>query len=310
MRIFITGGSGCVGHYLAEELIENSDHELFFLVRNVAKVQFNPKARSGINLLEGNLENINEFQDLLKTIDIAILAATIWGGKEETFRINVEKNLELLDLLDSNTCQQIIYFSTASILDYYHQPLPQAGELGTEYIRSKYECYFRIKEHPLASKLTIVFPTLVLGGDDNKPHSHISSGLPEVGKWVNLARWLKADGSFHFIHGKDIATTVHYLIQNPSTQTRELVLGSPRISANQLIETLCQYFGKRIYFRIPLSLTLANILIVIFRIEMAKWDKFCLQYRHFSHQTPINPQTFGLKASCPTLIDVFQQHNM
>ena len=310
MRIFITGGSGCVGHYLAEELIENSDHELFFLVRNVAKVQFNTKARSGIHLLEGNLENIHEFQDLLKTIDIVILAATIWGGKEETFRINVEKNLELLDLLDRNTCQQIIYFSTASILDYYHQPLPQAGELGTEYIRSKYECYFRIKEHPLASKLTIVFPTLVLGGDDNKPHSHISSGLPEVGKWVNLARWLKADGSFHFIHGKDIGTTVHYLIQNPSNQTRELVLGSPRISANQLIETLCQYFGKRIYFRIPLSLTLANILIVIFRIEMAKWDKFCLQYRHFSHQTPINPQTFGLKAYCPTLMDVFQQHKM
>lgn len=310
MRIFITGGSGCIGHYIAEELIENSDHELFFLVRNPEKVQFNDKARLGVHILQGDLENIHEFQHLLKSIDIAILVATIWGGKEETFRINVEKNLELLDLLDSNTCQQIIYFSTASILDYYHQPLPQAGELGTEYIRSKYECYFRIKEHSLASKLSIVFPTLVLGGDDDKPYSHISAGLPEVAKWVNIARWFKADGSFHFIHGKDIATTLHYLIQNPSTDTRELVLGSARITANDLIETLCQYFGKRIYFRIPLSLTLANILIVIFRIEMAKWDKFCLQYRHFSHQTPVNPKTFGLETHCPTLVDVFKQYNL
>lgn len=310
MRIFITGGSGCVGHYIAEELIENSDHELFFLVRNPTKVQFNPKARSGVHILQGDLENIHEFQNLLKSIDIVILVATIWGGKEETFRINVEKNLELLDLLDRHTCQQVIYFSTASILDYYHQPLPQAGELGTEYIRSKYECYFRIKEHPLASKLSIVFPTLVLGGDDDKPYSHISSGLPEVAKWINLARWLKADGSFHFIHGEDIATTLHYLIQNPSTETRELVLGSGRMTANDLLETLCQYFRKRIYFRIPLSLTLANILIVIFRIEMAKWDKFCLQYRHFSHQTPVNPKTFGLETYCPTLVDVFKQHNL
>ncbi|MFP4692277.1 MAG: NAD-dependent epimerase/dehydratase family protein [Halothece sp.] len=310
MRIFITGGSGCVGHYLAEELIENSDHELFFLVRNPAKVQFNAKARLGIKIIKGDLENIHEFQDLLKTIDIAILAATIWGGKDATFRINVEKNLELLDLLDSNTCQQIIYFSTASILDYYHQPLPQAGELGTEYVRSKYECYFRIKQHPLASKLSIVFPTLVLGGDDNKPYSHISSGLPEVAKWVNIARWFKADGSFHFIHAKDIAITIHYLIQNPSTETREFVLGSPRITANDLIETLCKYFGKRTYFRIPLSLTLANILIVIFRIEMAQWDKFCLQYRHFSHKLPVNPKTFGLETHCPTLVDVFQQHKL
>mgnify|MGYP000249800272 FL=1 len=312
MRIFITGGSGCIGHYIAEELINNTDHELFFFVRNLAKIQFNPEARSGINIITGDLDNINQFQDLLQTIDVAILAATIWGGTEETFRINVDKTLELLDLLDSQICQQIIYFSTASILNYHHQLLPQAGDIGTDYIRSKYQCYSQIKAHPLASKLTIVFPTLVLGGEENKPYSHISAGLPEVAKWVNLARWLKADGSFHFIHGKDIATTIHYLIHHPAQEetTREFVLGSAKITANQLIETLCEYFKKPIYFRIPLSLTLANFLIVMFRIQMAEWDRFCLQYRHFSHETPVNPQTFGLETYCPTLTDIFKQHNL
>jgi len=312
MRIFITGGSGCIGHYIAEELITQTDHELFFLVRNPAKIQFNPKARSGIKIITGDLDQINQFQDLLKTINVAIFAATIWGGREETFRINVDKTLELLDLLDRETCQQIIYFSTASILNYHHQPLPQAGEVGTDYIRSKYQCYFQIKAHPLASKLTIVFPTLVLGGDQNKPYSHISAGLPEVTKWVNLARWLKADGSFHFIHGKDIATTVNYLIHHPAQEetTRELVLGSAKITANQLIETLCEYFKKPIYFRIPLSLTLANFLIVMFRIQMAEWDRFCLQYRHFSHETPVNPQTFGLETYCPTLTDIFRENQL
>ncbi len=310
MRIFITGGSGCIGHYIAEKLINNTEHELFFLVRNPAKVQFNLEARSRVHLLTGNLNQISDFSDLLQTIEVAILAATIWGGTEETFRINVDKTLELLDLLDSQTCQQIIYFSTASILNYHHQLLPEAGEIGTDYIRSKYQCYSQIKAHPLASKLTIVFPTLVLGGDENKPDSHISAGLPEVTKWINLARWLKADGSFHFIHAKDIATTINYLIHNPSQNetTRELVLGSPKITANQLIETLCQYFKKPIYFRIPLSLTLANFLIIIFRIQMADWDRFCLQYRHFSHENPVNPKTFGLETYCPTLTDIFREH--
>jgi len=152
----------------------------------------------------------------------------------------------------------------------------------------------------------------VLGGDQNKPSSHISAGLPEVAKWVNLARWLKADGSFHFIHARDIATTVDYLIHHPSPDPtpQELVLGSPKITANQLIENLCKYFQKRIYFRIPLSITLANFLIILFRIEMAQWDRFCLQYRHFSHEKPVNPATFSLTPYCPTLTDVFRLHGL
>lgn len=310
MRVFITGGSGCIGHYLAEELIDHTNHELFFLVRNPAKIQFNAKARQGIHILQGDLEKIEQFQNILETVDIAILAATIWGGTEETFRINVDKTLEILDLLNPKICQQIIYFSTASILDYHHQPLPQAGAVGTDYIRSKYQCYFQLKQHSLASKLTMVFPTLVLGGDTNKPFSHISAGLPEVKRWVNFARWIKADGSFHFIHAQDIATTIRYLVDHPSqeNQTKELVLGSAKVTANQLIETLCHYFDKPIYFRIPLSLTLANFLIFLFPIEMAEWDRFCLSYRHFSHQKPVNPETFGLTPYCSTLTDVFKLH--
>ncbi|PSO46952.1 MAG: epimerase [Cyanobacteria bacterium SW_9_44_58] len=312
MRLFITGGTGCIGHYLAEDLIQNTDHELFFLVRNPEKIQFDPKARSGIHILTGDLDNIHGFQDLIKTIDVAILAATIWGGTEQTFRINVDRTLQLLDLLDPETCQQIIYFSTASILDYHHRLLPQAGKFGTDYIRSKYECYCKIKQHPLASKLTIVFPTLVLGGDNNKPYSHISAGLADVVKWVNLARWLKADGSFHFIHAQDIATIINYLIHHfsPDNTTREFVLGSSKITANQLIETLCNYLNKPIYFRIPLSLTLAKFLIAILPIQMAEWDRFCLEYRHFSHNKPVNPKSFHLETYCPTLREVFKQHDI
>ena len=312
MRIFITGGSGCIGHYIAENLIHNTNHELFFLVRNPAKIKFDHQARSGITLIKGDLENIDQFSELLKTVNVAILAATIWGGREETLRINVDKTLQILDLLNVETCQKIIYFSTASILDYHHQPLPQAGTIGTDYIRSKYQCYFQLKQHSLASQITIVFPTLVLGGDENKPYSHISAGLPEVRKWVNIARWIKADGSFHFIHAKDIATMINYLIHQPSTnkETQELILGSAVVTANQLIESVCEYLKKPIYFRIRLSLTLANFLIVIFRIQMAQWDRFCLQYRHFSHQNTITPQTFGLETYCPRLYDVFKQHGL
>ncbi|UKO99057.1 NAD-dependent epimerase/dehydratase family protein [Nostoc sp. UHCC 0870] len=306
-RILVTGASGCIGHYISEALIQETDDELYLLVRNPHKLQVDTTVRPGIHVLQGDMQNISALADLLPTIDVAVLTATAWGG-EQTFDINVSKTLELLSLLNPDRCQQVIYFSTASVLDSHNQPLKEAGEIGTDYIRSKYECLQKISQLAIASKITTVFPTLVLGGDAKKPYSHLTSGIPEVTKYINLIRFLKADGSFHFIHGQDIASVVKYLIFNPpqSDAPRRLVLGQARLTADQAIEELCTYFGKKIYFRIPLSLSLANLIIVVFRIQMAAWDRFCMNYRHFTYDTVINPGSFDLPNYCATMSDVLK----
>ncbi|MEH2279051.1 MAG: NAD(P)-dependent oxidoreductase [Nostoc sp.] len=306
-RILVTGASGCIGHYLTEALIKETDHELYLLVRNPSKLQVDTKARSGINVLQGDMQNIRQFADLLSTIDTAVLTATAWGG-DQTFDINVVKTIELLELLDPERCQQVIYFSTASVLDRYNQPLKEAGEIGTDYIRSKYDCLHKISKLAIAPKITTVFPTLVLGGDANKPYSHLTSGIPEVTKYINLIRFLEADGSFHFIHGRDIATVVRYLIDHPgeNDQPRRLVLGQTQLTATQAVEEVCAYLGKKIYFRIPVSLALANLIIVLFRIQMAAWDRFCMNYRHFTYEKTINPYSFDLPNYCASMSDVLK----
>jgi nucleoside-diphosphate-sugar epimerase len=306
-RILVTGASGCIGHYISEALIQETNHELYLLVRNPQKLQVDTQARSGITVLQGDMQEIGQLADLLKTIDIAVLTATAWGGAA-TFDINVTKTLELLSYLDPDRCEQVIYFSTASVLDYNSQPLKEAGEIGTDYISSKYECLMRLSKLAIAPKVTEVFPTLVLGGDNNKPYSHSTSGIPEIAKYINIIRFLQADGSFHFIHGKDIATVVQYLIENPSKENepRKLVLGQAQLTVNQAVEEVCAYLGKRIYFRIPLSLSLANLIIAVFNIRMAAWDRFCMNYRHFTYQSVINPASFGLPNYCATISDVLK----
>ncbi|BAY62577.1 NAD-dependent epimerase/dehydratase [Calothrix brevissima NIES-22] len=306
-RILVTGASGCIGHYIAEALIQETDYELYLLVRNPNKLTVNTEARSGITVLQGDMLQINQFADLLSTIDTAVLTATAWGG-EETFNINVNKTLELLKLLDPEKCEQVIYFSTASVLDRHNQPLKEAGEIGTDYVSSKYQCLQQLPKLAIAPKITTVFPTVVLGGDANKPYSAVTSGIPEVTKYVNLIKFLQADGSFHFIHGKDIATTIRYLIDNPPTERepRRFVLGQEQLTVNQAIEQVCTYLGKKIYFRIPLSLSLANVMIAVFRIQMAAWDRFCMNYRHFTYDKVINPASFGLPNYCVTMSDVLK----
>jgi nucleoside-diphosphate-sugar epimerase len=315
-RIFLTGASGCIGHYIAEALIQETNHELYLLVRNPDKLGFDYNARPGITILQADLRQIERFADLLQTMDAAILAATAWGGPQESFDINVVKTIRLMELLNPEVCQQVIYFSTASVLDQNHRLLKEAGQLGTDYIRSKYDCLKRLSKLAIAPKITALFPTLVLGGDANKPYSHVSSGIKDVVKWVDLMRWFKADASFHFIHARDIAQVVRHLIDHPldgnltedpdTMPTKRLVLGNPRMSVDRAVEEVCAYLGKRIVFRIPLSPWLANILIVLFRIQMSAWDRFCLDYRHFTYQNPVNPGTFGLPMYCPTLTDVLK----
>lgn len=307
-RILLTGGSGCIGHYIAEALIQHTSHEVFLLVRNPAKLQIDLTARPGITLLQGDLRHIEQFSRLLKTMDSAILAATAWGGAQEVYDINVLKTIRLMNLLDPDLCQQVIYFSTASILDRHNQPLRQAAELGTDYIRSKYQCHQQLHKLAIAPRITTVFPTLVFGGDASKPYSHLSAGLPNLPRWLSLARFFRVDGSFHFIHGEDIARVVLHLLDHPPKlhECRELVLGNSRLTADEAIEQLCDYFHKPISIRIPLSIQLTNLLIVLFRIQMAAWDRFCLSYRHFTHSNPVSPATYNLPAYCPTLADLMQ----
>ena len=314
-RIFITGASGCIGHYIVENLINQTDHELYLFVRNPDKLQFDWQNCSRIKLLTGDLRDIEEYSDLLlKEINIAILAATSWGGAIEAYDVNVVKTLALLKMLNPSICEQVLYFSTASVLDRNNQLLPEAKELGTDYIRTKYQCLSQLSKLEISDRITALFPTLVFGGDKNKPYSHLTSGLPDVIKWLDLIRCFKVDGSFHFVHGQDIAQIVTYLIQNPQTlvpeendqTTKYLVLGNPAVTVNDAIAKICQYFNKKIYFRIPLYIWLVNIFVKLFRIQMDSWSYFSLNYRHFTHKKTITPASFGLTNYCSTIADVMK----
>jgi hypothetical protein len=73
------------------------------------------------------------------------------------------------------------------------------------------------------------------------------------------------------------------------------------------VEEICAFLNKRIYFRMPLSIQLANLLIKLFRIQMAEWDRFCLGYRHFTHKNPVSPATYGLTTEYATVRDLLKE---
>lgn len=303
-RILLTGASGCIGHYLSEALIQQTDDELFLIVRNPEKFKVPVDSRANVHIVQADLRDVDGLRSLLATIHCAVLVATGWGDVE----LDVVKTLELLQALDPQVCRQVIYFSTASLLGRDSNVLPEAISLGTNYIRAKAQCYEKLTAMDFGFPVLTVFPTLVVGGDLHKPYSHLSLGLPDVLKWAGLLRFFKLEGSCHFIHAQDIATVVLQLIQHPeSAPSRKLVLGNAVITANEAITALCKAANQRIYFQLNLTPRLANWIIRLFNIQMGDWDYFCLNYRHFQYANPISPSTFGLTSAYPALSDILSR---
>jgi nucleoside-diphosphate-sugar epimerase len=310
-KVFITGASGCVGHYLVESLLHQTDYELYLLVRSRAKLKIDLSARPDVTVIEDNMSNIGAYKSLLATMNYVVSTAACWGGTEEVFQTNVHKTHELFDALDPEVCDRAIYFSTASILDSHNQLLKEAGAIGTDYIRSKYDCLEYLENSAIAKRLITVFPTLVFGGAADKPYSHISAGLKDIVKYVKFIRFVKGEGSFHFIHASDIAQIITYLLtaDRPlrcESLPNRLVMGMPKLTVDGAISEVCGFYNKRIGWQLDLSPGLINLIIKLFKIEVAEWDLFNVKLRHLIYDV-VTPETFGLTSKYPRITNLFAE---
>ena len=320
--ILITGASGCVGQYISYWLLRNSKSKLILFLRDPKKLTSIDKNDPRVTLLIGDLREINHFKNELSSVNRVIHTATAWGDPERAYAVNVVAVKQLLENLNPDILEQIIYFSTASILDRDLKPLEEAFIYGTEYIQTKAKCLKELEKHPLAEKIIAVFPTLVFGGKIDGtsifPTSYLTEGLKEAMKWIWLARWIKAFSKFHFIHAADIAFICGYLATSPHNSLkstgknpiRKIVLGQAHISIDHAIKTLREWKGLRATPSIPLWDWLVKILVKILPIEINNWDKFSIRQRHFIHEPITNPESFGGTSHAKNLYDVLNDSGL
>lgn len=280
--VFITGASGCVGHYVVDEL-SAAGHRLYLLVRDPAKLRFAPAGRPEVTVVWGDLNELDAHAELLRGMEYCVHVAAAWGG-EAAWKVNVEKTHELFRLLDPGRVKRVIYFSTASILGRGNRVLPEADRYGTDYIRSKYRAYLELPQSPIYDRIVTVFPTLVFGGDRDHPTSHLSSGLPLLKRWAWLLGRFDVEARFHFIHARDIARLVRHLLEAEAVE-RDNVLGNDPLSFGEFTRRAAGYFGRRIGWQIRLSPDLLYRGATLAGAKMGKWDRFCLEYGDFRYRT-------------------------
>jgi nucleoside-diphosphate-sugar epimerase len=302
--VFVTGASGCVGHYVVDALLERGDCRLHLLVRDPAKLKLPEGCDDRVVIIQDDLINIDAHAERLSRMDAVVHLATAWG-EAIAYDINVESTVKMAGYVDPARCKRFFYFSTASILDRENRPLEAAEVHGTDYIRSKYRAYQRLEAMPNRDAITVMFPTLIFGGDERHPVSHLSRGLPTILKTLWFLRWFTLDGTLHFIHAADIARMISHMLDH-EPPARDIVLGNAPTTVSELIGQLCDFYSLPHGPAIDLT-PLGDLVAKLAGDRMTPWDRYSLTYQHFTYHTT-NPRALGMAPGYETIAEILAEH--
>jgi len=303
-KVLLTGASGCTGSYILESLLSSSEFEVIAWVRQKDRLLKHVLDQPNITIWEGGLEALDTYRKALKEIDVLIHPVTSWGGND-CFQVNLELTRALFLAMDPDQCQHIHYFSTASIIDTDFQVWNQVWTQGTDYIRSKATLHHWLQHSFSQIPVSIYFPSLILGGDHEHPKTPLSAFLPSLPDYLKWVRYLKARGSFHFIHAQDIAKILTYRIEH-GLPAESLVLGNEALTVNGLMSELLTYYGlPQARFQLPLEKSFDYLLPLLAR-QMTSWDRFSLHIRETVYKHT-NAATYGLHSDLDTFSKVLKK---
>ena len=311
--LLITGANGCVGQYLVDWFLTKTRFKLFLMVRDPNKLRRSVKNNKRVTLLTCDIRECSKFRKEISKVNFLIHTATAWGDPKRAYEVNVAAFEELLSLLKKSILEKIIYFSTASILNEKTELMRESLIYGTEYIQTKYQCYENLRKSSFANKTCVIFPTLVFGGTLNKnsryPVSYLTEGLKHAKDWLWLARFLRIDAKFHFIHAKDIAQICGFLIKSIDKREygfKKYVLGQKYITIDEAVLTLLKKYGIKRYFALKINKGIIKFLLKVLPIQTTNWDIFSINKYNFNHKPIANPETFGLKSYAKSLKEVLK----
>ena len=107
-RVFITGSTGCIGHYVLDKFVEDPDFELHLLVRDPKKFLSPYVQKSNIHIHLGELESIEKHKEILSQCEYLIHIATAWGDSDLSSQLNKDKTHEMLSYLNPEKLERIV----------------------------------------------------------------------------------------------------------------------------------------------------------------------------------------------------------
>ncbi|QDU81396.1 3 beta-hydroxysteroid dehydrogenase/Delta 5--_4-isomerase [Polystyrenella longa] len=114
MKALVTGGSGFIGLYMVEQLVQNGVD-----VRVLSRRTLPEFAQLGIEHIAGDLSNSELIRSAVKGVDVVFHVAGmtgIWGPWRKFYQVNVQSTREIIKACQENGVPRLIYTSSPSVI--------------------------------------------------------------------------------------------------------------------------------------------------------------------------------------------------
>ena len=255
MRIFLTGGSGFIGHFLANALSERG-HEITVLSRNPKKASPFPP---GIFILEAEPTTPGSWQQIVGDHDAIINLAGFsifnrWTKKvkKEIFDSRILTTENLVEAL-SHRKQKKIHFLSASGVGYYgfHQDevIEENGGPGDDFLARVASAWEQAALTAQKSGVRVVLCRIgiVLG-----QHGGALARLVPLFKWCLGASLGTGKQWFSWIHQQDLTNIFLFLLEHPEIEGPVNCSAPHPVRNQELTQTLRAVLHKPVLpFPIP-----------------------------------------------------------
>lgn len=174
MKNLVTGATGFIGSFIAEELVKRGEYVRAF-VRSTSNTKFLESL--GVEIFRGNLTDPDSIRQAVKGMDKVFHSAALvgdWVPRKEAFRVNVEGTRQMLEAAASEKVRRFIFVSSLAVLgmkDHHKTPSDASRvKTGDIYADTKIDSEELVVEAGKNRKLpfTVIRPGFVFGPRDNK----------------------------------------------------------------------------------------------------------------------------------------------
>ncbi len=244
INVFITGGTGFLGRYILEHLLDNPAYHLIVGKRAESNLEPLAEFSSHLEFVDIDIRDLHPLEEVIDRCDMIIHAAGEIGATGESFDSFIENNVlgtrNLIDLSLNSNIERFIYISSASVfgktevkvIDETYQEIPDKN--GSHYAYSKYLAEVEVwRGHMEGLNTCILNPTQILGAGD------WTKGSPKMIQTVYNGLTYFPTGSNGFVYAKDVAKMIGQLLASGKNGSQYICSGYNK-SYKTIIDTLCE----------------------------------------------------------------------
>ncbi|MFH1395324.1 MAG: NAD-dependent epimerase/dehydratase family protein [Candidatus Omnitrophota bacterium] len=234
MKAVVFGGSGFLGSYVADNLLDKGYEVVIFDVKT------SPHIKSGQEIIIGDVLDAEAVKDAVRGASIVYNFAGVSDIDEasekplETIRQNILGNAHILDALKDEKIERYIFASTVYVY----------SEAGSFYKSSKQACELYIEDY--SKKYGIPYTILRYGslyGPRSDEKNPIYALLKKILSEKKISYWGNGDEIREYIHVEDAARCSVEILDKNFANQNVIIAGHHPVKSKELLTMINEILG-------------------------------------------------------------------